>query len=40
MWEELPFKKGTIGPMVLFAVVGGAGLVWGCKYLNIHAYLY
>ena len=39
MWDEVPFKKSTIGPMVFGALFGGVGLVWGCKYtyLSSHA---
>ena len=35
MWEELPFKKSTVGPAILFGIIGGAGLIWGaCVHQN------
>jgi hypothetical protein len=35
MFEELPFKKSTIGPMVFGALFGGVSLIWGaCVFQN------
>ena len=35
MFEELPFKKSTIGPAVVSCVVGGVSLIWfACVFQN------
>ena len=35
MWEELPFKKSTIGGFAVGFLVVGVGAVWGsCVHQN------
>jgi hypothetical protein len=35
MFEDLPFKKSTVGPALAFTVFGLSGVVWGiCLFQN------